>query len=183
MTILRRLALLAAVASVAAAGALARPSAALASCRLPLAIQEAVNSADIVFVGTVVGTENGNAWATVRIEEIWRGPDQPASVVVRGGPGGNTATSVDRSFEVGVRYLFFPFAGENGVLSDNACSSTTPWSAELAALRPAGARVLTPPTGQAGFDPMSIVIPAGVALLVAALLLGAGLLARGRDRA
>lgn len=183
MRIVRRLALLPALAALAVLGTLAAPSATLASCVQPPSIQDAARSAEIVFVGTVVETANRNTWATVQVEEIWRGPDQPTTIVIRGGPGGNAASSVDRTFEVGVRYLFFPYADETGGLADNSCTSTTQWSADLAALRPGDVRApaATPPAN--GFDVMSIAVPAGMALLVAGLLLGVGLLARGRDRA
>jgi hypothetical protein len=173
---------------------LAAPAIALADCMMPPPVAEAVKTAEIVFVGTVTETSNRNSWATVQVEDVWKGPDVPALVVVKGGPGGNAATSVDRTFEVGVKYLFFPYLGNStepapgrGIeaevgLADNSCTNTTPWTPELADLRPADARG---PIGAApeasDFDVMSIAIPAGVALLVAGLLLGVGLLARGRD--
>jgi hypothetical protein len=73
---------------------------------------------------------------------------------------------------------------EQGGLGDNACSQTTPWHAGLAASRPTDARapIAIDDTGGAG-DPVDLVVPALVALLVAAVLLGIGLLARGRQSA
>ena len=170
------------IAILASFGLLFAPSAALASCMLPAPIENAVKTADIVFVGTVTGTAEGNRWATVTVEEIWRGPDQPRTVVIRGGPGGNTATSVDRAFEPGVRYLFFPIADEAAGLSDNSCTNTTPWAEAMVALRPADARqpVGAAPTTGGGFDFGSLA-PVGVPILVFAVLLGVGLLARGRQ--
>jgi hypothetical protein len=171
---------------------LTAPAVTLADCMQPPPVAEAVKTAEVVFVGTVTETSNRNSWATVQVEDVWKGPDLPAVVLIKGGPGGNAATSVDRTFEVGVKYLFFPLLG-NGTepapaidtqigLVDNSCTNTTPWVPELAGLRPADARA---PGGAApeasGFDAMSVVVPAGVALLVAGLLLGVGLLARGRD--
>jgi hypothetical protein len=171
----------AALLAAAALAAITTPSAVLGSCIMPPPVQEAIQTSEIVFVGTVVETANGNTWANVEVEEVWRGPDQPQRVVVKGGPGGNAMTSVDRSFEVGVKYLFFPFAGENGELADNSCSNTVPWSADLAQARPTDAR---PPLGAtpaaAGFDVGGLIAPLGVALLVGAVLLIAGVLARGR---
>jgi hypothetical protein len=185
MRLIRRAAPLAFALSIGAAfGLLAEPATTLASCTMIPLLEDAIKTADIVFVGTVVETANRNTWATVQVEEVWRGPDQPARVVVQGGPAGNAATSIDRSFAVGVKYLFFPRANDAGALGDNICSNTTEWSAELAGLRPADARApigSTPPP--AGFDVMSVAVPAGMALLVAGLLVGVGLLARGRDRA
>ena len=178
---IRRPALALALSLGAAFGLLAAPSATLASCAMIPEVQDAVKTADILFVGTVVETSNGDRWATVAVKEIWRGPDQPARVVIRGGPDGNAATSVDRAFRVGVDYLFFPRI-DSGVLTDNACSNTTEWRGELAGLRPGDARApIGAAPGEKPFDIMSIAVPAGVALLVGGLLLGVGLLARGRD--
>jgi hypothetical protein len=158
------------------------PTAVLADCMMPAPIQEAAQTAEIVFVGTVAETSNHNSWASVQVEEVWRGPDLEAAVIVKGGPAGNMATSVDRFFEAGVKYLFFPYVdAEGGGLADNSCSNTVPWSADLAPLRPADAR---PPVGATenaeAFDVGGLLAPLGVAVLVGGLLLVAGLLARGR---
>lgn len=168
-------------ASVAALAFVLTPSAVLADCMMPPPVQEAAQSADIVFVGTVSETSNRNSWANVAVEEIWRGPDLPAQVIVKGGPDGNAATSVDRSYAVGVKYLFFPYAGEDGALADNSCTNTVEWSADLAQLRPADARQpLGVETAEEGFDLGGVIAPLGVAVLVGGVLLVAGLLARGR---
>ncbi len=160
---------------------LAAPSIALADCAMPPPIEEAVKTADIVFVGTVAATTNRNSWASVEVTEVWRGPDQPRAVVVRGGPPGNAATSVDRAFETGVTYLFFPFADSEIGLADNSCTSTTPWTEELAALRPADSRAPIGAEAQAGgFDAAGVLVPLGVAIIVGGALLLAGLAARGR---
>jgi hypothetical protein len=169
-------------AGVVAIGCMLTPAAALADCMMPAPVQEAAQTADIVFVGTVTETTNRNSWATVAVVEIWRGPDLPAAVVVKGGPGGNAMTSVDRAFQAGVKYLFFPYADEQGALADNSCTNTMEWSADLAQIRPAEVRQ---PLGTAeeadGFDLDDVVAPLGVALLVAGALLVTGLLARGRS--
>jgi hypothetical protein len=166
------------------------PSVALADCMPPPAVEEAAKTADIVFVGTVTEVSNNSTWARVAVDEVWRGPDQEATVVIKGGPGGNSMTSVDRTFEVGVKYLFFPFLEQGepvpGVdltgLHDNSCSNTQQWDASLLPLRPADARApLAAPTESSGFDFAGLIAPLGVALVVAVVLLGAGLLARGRQ--
>jgi hypothetical protein len=148
---------------------------------MPPPIEEAVKSAEILFVGTVAQTTNRNSWASVEVREVWRGPDQPQAVVVRGGPAGNAATSVDRVFEAGVTYLFFPYADAELGLADNSCTSTTAWTEDLAALRPEDVR---PPIGgeaaEGGFDVAGLVVPIGVALLLGGALIAAGLVARGR---
>lgn len=169
------------LAAVAALAYVLPPSAVLASCMMPPPVEEAAQNAEIVFVGTVAETSNHNSWASVVVDEVWRGPDQPATVVVKGGPEGNMATSVDRSFEVGVKYLFFPYADETGGLADNSCTNTVQWSADLAQLRPADARQpLGATEAESGFDVGSVIAPIGVAALVAGVLLVVGLLARGR---
>ena len=160
------------------------PGVALADCMMPPAVEEAVQTAEIVFVGTVTATTNRNSWASVEVHEVWRGPDQPSAVVIKGGPGGNAATSVDRAFEPGVRYLFFPYVDPEIGLADNSCTSTQPWTEAMVALRPADARA---PTGasptESGFDAAGLLVPLGVAVLVGAVLLVVGLLARGRQSA
>ncbi|MEA2672970.1 MAG: hypothetical protein QOI92_162 [Chloroflexota bacterium] len=160
---------------------LASPATTLASCVRPPDVKTAVASADIVFIGTVMATATENSPARVAVEEVWRGPDQPAEVLMRVGSVGDTATSVDRTVEVGVKYLFVPYLDVNGVLNDNACSSTTPWTADLMGLRPAGARLpIGGPAAAAGFD-FGILGPLIVAVVVAGALLAVGLLARGRQ--
>jgi hypothetical protein len=160
---------------------LAAPATALADCMIPPPVEEAMTSAEVVFVGTVTATTNRDTWANVTVEEVWKGPDQPVSVIVHGGPGGNAATSVDRTFEVGTKYLLFPYVDERLGLADNSCTSTQPWTEALLPLRPANVRQPTGAPEGAGFDVGGIVGPLVVAIVVGALLLGAGMLARGRD--
>ncbi len=158
----------------------ASPLASYASCVQPPAFQQALGEAEIVFVGTVASTANQGTWATVTVEEIWKGPDQPASVLVKGGPGGGAATSVDRTFEIGVKYVFFP-SGATPDLTDNACTSTTPWSDGLVALRPSDAHApAAAPQAESGFDFGGMLAPVAVALIVAGVLLAVGLVARSR---
>ena len=155
-----------------------------ASCALPPGANGPVlDDAEIVIVGTVRATAEAGRWATVVVHEVWRGPELPAELLVKGGEGGNMWTSVDRTYEVGVRYLFAVTGGGDGALRDNACSATTEWSEDLGVLRPADART---PTGETSADVAGIdlggIVPVvlGVAI-VAAALLGAGLVARGRE--
>lgn len=156
---------------------------ALASCIQPVPIEEAIKSADSVFVGTVAGLSNNDRWATVAVEEVWTGPELAPIVEVRGGPGGNAASSVDRSFLAGTRYLFLPFISE-GVLQDSACSSTTQFTADLARLRPATAHPpvsATPePDPAAPFDPASLLLPGALILAAGVVVFGAALVLRRR---
>ena len=158
------------------------PAVASASCAMPIPIEEAIRSAEVVITGTVTATENDGRWATVEVHEIWKGPDLPATVIIRGGPGPGSASSIDRTFTAGARYLFVASLDGQGGLSDNACSATTEMAAADNALRPADFRTPAPADpAPAGVDLGGLVAPIGVALLVAVALLGAGLLARGRQ--
>ena len=183
---------LALAAALAIIALFAAPGMVAARCAEPAPIEDAVLTADVVIVGTVTALAEEGTRATVRVEEIWRAPANPvigAEVTVHGGPGGGR-TSVDRTFVDGVRYLFTITLSPEGRLTDSQCSSTTGWDPKLAALRPpeamppqpAGDGAAQPTVAEtATFDPMSVIGPAAVALLVALALLGAGLLARGRQ--
>jgi hypothetical protein len=178
MRSIRRVRVLTGIAALLVA---ALPGTAAASCVMPLPLGDAIPVADVVIVGTVTSTENLGRWAAIAVEDIWKGPDLPGSVVVRAGPAGNAATSGDRMFEAGVRYLFMLGLDEQGGLTDNACSSTTAWDDSMGMLRPAGARAPTrgepePP----GFDLAGLLAPVGVAVIVGGTLFIAGLMARGR---
>jgi hypothetical protein len=124
-----------------------------ASCAAPPSDEVAVNQSDIVVVGTVLTTRSQNRIATVSTEEVWKG-DVAKTLEVFGGPADtNAATSVDRTFVVGRRYLFFvrePAAHGyqatfGGRYEDSICSSTKAWTTDLARLRPASARSLSSP--------------------------------------
>ena len=161
---------------------LAAPGAVLADCMAPPPIEESVETAEIVFVGTVVETSSNNTWASVSVEEIWRGPDLGKNVVVKGGPGGDTMTSVDRFFEAGVKYLFLPYVDqEQGGLADNSCTNTQPFMIDMAKLRPADARVPIEEAAAAsqGID-LDALLPFALVGVVFVALLGIGLIARGR---
>ncbi|HEX4898600.1 MAG TPA: hypothetical protein VFV53_09620, partial [Candidatus Limnocylindrales bacterium] len=124
--------------------------------------------------------------AKVSVDEVWTGPDQPAEVVVRGGPADQgTSTSVDRTYQVGVRYLFAVLVVD-GNLEDNACSGTTQVDAiDLDAMRPDDVR--TPDGGpvdaaesSGGLDLGGLAGPVLLASVVGGLLLATVLLARRR---
>ena len=174
---------LAAAAGAIALAAFATPSVTLASCVMIPDVATAIRQAEVVFVGTVTSTEGDGRWAHVSVEEVWAGPDQRATVVVVGALDQSGVTSVDRFFTVGARYLFLPRLGENGGLTDNACSATAEWDEAMVALRPATVRE---PTGiPAGVDsgPGALLVPAGVAIAVALVLLLVGLAVRSRQSA
>lgn len=165
-------------------GALWAPATASASCAF-VEGQELWRTADAVFVGTVTEVGNNARWAKVTVDEVWRGPDQPVEVEVRGGPADpGTASSVDRTYEVGVRYLFAVMVVE-GNLEDNACSGTTQVEAiDLDAMRPDEARGPSETAGTSGrADGLELGWLAGPVLatsIIGGLLLATVLLARRR---
>ena len=164
-----------------------------ASCAGPITaagaapLQGQLDGAAVVFVGQVVGTSNSGRVARVKVETVWRGDMIPTYVTVSGTPaGGSAATSVDRTFTVGHRYLFAPYSGPSPY-QDNSCSPTQEYSASLDALRPANAHPPTPgsdgldPTGLA-FLPFGTRVLAAVAGLAAVILLGTLLVRNRRNR-
>jgi hypothetical protein len=156
--------------AVVLAGVLTVPSSVLAACAtVPQSAEDAVFFGDVVFVGTVMRTENEGRWPTVRVEERWKGADGLGdTVVVQGGPEAGTATTTDRTYLPG-RYLFV-VDDRGGVLVDSACSGTRVWTDELAPLRPAG---VAPAAVEVPTDPLGSINPgqlAAVAGLLVALL-------------
>jgi hypothetical protein len=146
---------------------LARPSSVAAACAaVPPAPDEAVLFGDVVFVGTVLRTENEGRWATVRVEERWKGArDLAETIEVRGGPDPGTATDVDRTYLPG-RYLFVVEHAGAG-LADSACSGTTRWSEALSSLRPPG---VSPAAVDLPTDPLGSIDPGEIALVAALLI-------------
>ncbi|MBJ7595352.1 MAG: hypothetical protein JF886_10915 [Candidatus Dormibacteraeota bacterium] len=137
--------------------------------------QQTIRSAPTAFIGTVTGLSNGDRVATVRVDDVWRGGGIPSSVEVVGTPDLNAAaTSVDRTFAAGTQYLFVPNGGGPAHFTDNSCTATQPYSANLSGLRPADAPgTPPPPTGaptQAGSTfPLVLVVAGVVVVLVAAV--------------
>lgn len=152
------------------------------SCIQPPPLPDAVAQAEIAFVGTVTATLNEGRWATVAVEEVWKGPDFAEVVEVHGGGPNASETLADRSFAVGTRYVFFPYV-ENGVLTDNICSSTIELTPEIS-YRPAEVR--TPaPAEPAPVDPVAAVgdlaLPIGGVALLAIVIIGGAMLVGRRQ--
>lgn len=137
----------------------AMPITARASCAFPpgaagtatLAAQ--LEAAPTEFVGMVVSTSNGDRVARVRVESVWKGPAIPTLVTVSGAPDqGSAATSVDRSFAAGRRYLFVPSTSASP-FQDSSCSATQLYTDGMSLLKPANAQ--PPLAGSDGLDPAS----------------------------
>lgn len=112
-----------------------------ASCIEPPPLEEGYAQAEVVFVGRVVQVTNNDRTAVVAVEEVWKGPDLPATVTVHGGPNDpNVVTSVDRTFRPGT-YAFFPISWSSDLtqFEDNACTLTQTVSPALDVIAPGSA--------------------------------------------
>lgn len=180
------------VAVLAFAASVGTGSSAQASCAVApgsgvTTLASQIDAAPIAFVGTVIGTSSSDRVARVKVESIWNGPVIRTFVTVSGTPDQTSAaTSVDRTFKVGQRYLFVPFTASSP-FQDNACSPTQAYSSELDPLRPATAQA--PGPGSAGLDPTDSplsfwTIPslAVLAVLLAIVAIFAGVVRRRRRR-
>ncbi|HET6745648.1 MAG TPA: hypothetical protein VFH90_07330 [Candidatus Limnocylindria bacterium] len=166
---LRATALLAVVIAVLGAGPVA------ADCQPVESVVAALESAEVAFVGTAVAVSEARSSATFRVEETWAGTVGP-SIEVFGLNGGRGVSEDDRTWQAGKRYLVIPYV-IGGQLADHLCSGTTPWTNELAALRPPGS--ITAEPAEAPAAPPWPVLIAVVAVLVMALV---GWLAFRRER-
>ena len=153
-----RVLLIAAVMVTTFVHAIAFAEPAAASCAPPLTVTDAITQSDLVVVGTVTSARSRNRIATVAVDEVWKG-NAGSTVEVVGGPqSDNAGSSVDRTYEVGVRYLIVAYEpGAHGYPSvfggryeDNNCSVTQPWTDTLAVFRPATAKVIAPPSTSTG---------------------------------
>lgn len=144
-------------------------------------VQEDFEASDLVFVGSVTDLANGDRWATFRVEEIWKGDPEGDRVEVRAGPAGRTgapaATSVDRTYVAGQRYVVFasdlsrrPGAvfdfGDGARWIDGACSATQLYEPSLDRLRPPDAG---PVSSQTALSGTSVLVGVVVTLAVAAV--------------
>lgn len=161
--------------------------AAATSCIEPLPIDQAIDEARTVFVGTVTQSEYDGLLAVFTVEEVWKG-EVGATVMVTGGPSpddlGEEPESSDgtivaplpyRHFEVGGTYLVLPWGVEDDVYIDDGCSATLVYDSSLDEYRPESAQ---PPV-----DDADTVLTARIALGAVALAsAGAFLIARFRRR-
>ncbi len=137
-----------------------------ASCASTPSLEDAVLLGDVVIVGSVVGLENDDRWATVRVEERWHGGrDLPDTIAVHGGPGAGASTTTDRTYQQ-TRYLFVLTRG-SGYFVDDACTATRVWTPDLAAYRPAG---VSPNAEVVAGTRVTVIDPSSIALVAALLL-------------
>ena len=165
------------VAVTAAACLVTWASPAGASCAPPPRLARAVADAKILFVGTVTETTNRARWAIVSVDEVWKGEHIPDVVQIRAGPAdplgpSYSASSVDREYKIGRRYLFFPYGRKDAVMQDNDCTPTRVFTESLARFRPETAAA--PEPGDLGPDDFdSGIIPSdGAVAIVGALIAG-----------
>ncbi|TAJ99452.1 MAG: hypothetical protein EPO36_12010 [Chloroflexota bacterium] len=135
MDVARGLARILPVIAVAAALLLA-PGPALADCQMAGPLDQAIAQAEVAFVGRVSEIDAGGRSAAVEVLEVWKG-DVASRIVVDGGLDPANPAEDDRTFQLGVTYLFVPNVVE-GHLVDGICTATAPWDeASMAGLRPA----------------------------------------------
>lgn len=157
-------AVLATVGALAALVVAAGPAA--ASCAQPPPMEQAIEDAKQVFVGTVEAVADEGHQANVRVEEVWKGPDVPPVAQVHGSPGmsgGQLArTSVDRTYTAGTKYLFVLY-DDSAPYEDNICTKTSEWQEDYAQYRPADWRhpVSAPADGAPGEGEMGITSTGG----------------------
>lgn len=119
------------------------------SCAPPIPLDQAIAEAPYVFVGTVAELRFEDRFAVFDVEDVWKG-DLAGQALVNGGPsladleaaaadGLGVATSVDRTYGLGQRYLVVSHGLDDGVLLDNACSATSDYDDNLDRFRPATA--------------------------------------------
>ena len=145
------------------------PAEVRADCQSASSTAEALATAEVAFVGTVVAVRDGVPGAFIRVEEVWMG-DIPQTVEVRGIEGASFRED-DRIWAEGARYLILPYL-DGGVLRDHMCTGTIQWRADLAALAPSDAHL---PLGGDTVSPDAdalAALPIVVAVVAVALLAG-----------
>jgi len=111
---------------------------AFASCAEIPDLETAYADAEVVFIGVVTDISNNDRTVTMQVEEVWKGPALPETVVVNGGPADSSSfTSVDRTYESGT-YVVFP-VNTSPPFKDNACTLTQKTSAALDVINPTSA--------------------------------------------
>lgn len=119
-----RLLILAVLATIGAVAAPGSTPPAYAECGTLVPIDSAIQQANAVFVGEVTSLTNRNRDATMRVLEVWKGRDLPATVVVQGGSSNPTDVDPDdRTFQQGRSYLVLSEDGRSP-FDSNRCTAT-----------------------------------------------------------
>jgi hypothetical protein len=112
--------------SIVALALMVSPAAARASCSAPTT-EAGLESARVVFVGHVTALANRDRTATMEVDWVWKGVDQPEVVTVVGGSTEVAEVSEDdRTFQMGISYLVITPAGRQPFLA-NRCTATRPY--------------------------------------------------------
>jgi hypothetical protein len=167
-----------------AAAFLLTPGAAQADCQMAGPLDQAIAQAEVVFVGRVSEIDAGGRSAAVEVLEVWKG-DVASRIVVDGGVDPANPAEDDRTFELGVTYLFVPNLVA-GHLVDGICTATAAWDeATMAGLRPGD--VPAPPSpAPAATGPLAALADLAGPLFLALIVGGAAfavaiVVARRRD--
>jgi hypothetical protein len=163
-----------ATAILVAAALLGIATPAIASCTDRPTPKEALEGNEVVFVGQVIETVQQGRVAVVEVESIWKGGDIIGVTQVEGA-GGDSANRDDRTFETGLRYVFFPRNDEPPFRAD-ACTATTELTDEVARLQPKDAHA--PESGRSN----SLLVVIVVAILAAGVFQARRALGSSRER-
>jgi hypothetical protein len=110
--------------------------------------------AQLVFVGTVADTAANEQNALIHIEEIWRGGPLPEWLPVIGTQDPSVIWEDTTRFNGESRYLVVADRYE-GAIVPRGCGYTTPYSADLAALRPLNPSMPVAVARPIGWEPRS----------------------------
>ena len=165
----------------AAAATVLAPGPAGADCAPAGTTPDRLRDATVVFVGRVVTTTDNGRTAHVRVEQVWKGAPVSDRVTVRSGPDGEgAASSVDRTFDAGVRYLFVP-TRDGAHFRDSSCSATVEYSGAVAQFAPD--TVTLPRRSSTGSSGLARQAAIALAVVLGGVLLSVAVSRRRRRRA
>lgn len=174
---------------MAAAGLFLAPhDMAAASCPPAVDVATALGEATSVFVGEVASVEDQDRVATMDVLSVWKGPDLPEQVEVRGAPAvGSPVGPDDRRFTVGKTYLVIPENTRRPFLASN-CSAISAFSDTGVAIPAGYQEAVGATTGRAPVTPVpesetaGSGVPLGLLAIVGAVpvAVGAAVLVRRR---
>ncbi len=142
--------------AAACLAALSAPAARAATCPPP---DLAISQAAVVFVGTLTAVDAGGGHTTFAVEEVWKGDDVPAVVVLAGSPGQWTGWTPS-----GDSYLVIANVVGGTLQAGDGCNGPLVWDASLAGLRPT---MTHPPLSPDATDlPIPLLVVVGAVLLV-----------------